>query len=209
MEYYSGGRREYRWRTEYRRKLLEQPFSHGFSETHPDSNFDGFCDQPYNPQSDLIDNYPLKISLNNARVTGNTIPSNMVQGKSYPITVTVKNTGTATWDPNYMLGGVGDSTGGCGKIRAVKDSRTDRYDGGAGPELHVLILDDPVGCGNIHTKYQMVQNNWFGQILSEKQVTVTPKKNTGLPWLLLLLHKTNDAAGRKHGTKRITTSSET
>jgi len=35
------------------------PSSTGFSETCLDSNSDGFCNQSYNPQGDLIDYYPL------------------------------------------------------------------------------------------------------------------------------------------------------
>jgi parallel beta-helix repeat protein len=48
------------------------PSSTGFSDTQPDSNNDGFCDQAYYPQSDLIDNYP----LHKTAVTGKT-PSGM------------------------------------------------------------------------------------------------------------------------------------
>ena len=33
----------------------------------------------------------------NAQVISNTIPATMIGGKSYPVTVTMKNTGTMTW----------------------------------------------------------------------------------------------------------------
>jgi len=36
------------------------PSSTGFSDTQTDSNNDGFCDQLYNPQKDIVDKYPLK-----------------------------------------------------------------------------------------------------------------------------------------------------
>ena len=52
------------------------PSSTGFSDTHSDSNLDGFSDQPYNPSSELIDQYPLhifkvtpSISLNGSSLT--------------------------------------------------------------------------------------------------------------------------------------------
>ena len=172
------------------------PSSTGFSETQPDSNIDGFCDQPYkpqyNPQDGLIDNFPLhKTSLNDAQFTGNTIPSNMLRGKSYPITVTVKNIGKAIWDSNYMLGGVGDSTGDAAKFGPLRIGIPRGTTVGPGQSYTFSFSVIPGVAGTFTPMYQIVQSNWFGQILS-KQVTVTPisvlpVKIAKSPWLQLLL----------------------
>ena len=49
----------------------------------------------------------------NAQLVSNTIPSSMIAGQSYPVSVTMKNTGSMTWNEASMirLGGVGDGTG--------------------------------------------------------------------------------------------------
>lgn len=157
--------------------------STGFSDTQPDSNFDGFCDQPYNHPVGLIDNYPLKTILNNALFTRNTIPSKMVQGKSYPITITVMNTGTATWDSSYALGSVSDSMGDAAKFGPLRIGIPTDTTVAPFQSYTFSFLMTPSVTGTLMPKYQMVQSNWFGQILS-KQITVTP---VGFPWMLLLL----------------------
>ena len=49
----------------------------------------------------------------NAQVISTSIPSSMNAGQSYPVSITMKNTGSMTWDETnrIRLGGVGDGTG--------------------------------------------------------------------------------------------------
>jgi hypothetical protein len=97
-----------------------------------------------------------------------------------------KNTGTATWDSNYKLGGVGDSTGDAAKFGPLRIAVPAGTTVAPGQSYAFSFSMTPSAAGTFTPMYQMVQSNWFGQILS-KQVTVAPLKNTGLPWLLLLL----------------------
>ena len=50
-------------------------------------------------------------TVNNAQAVGSTIPTTMIPGFSYNVSVTMKNTGTTTWTKaaGYRLGAGGDS----------------------------------------------------------------------------------------------------
>ena len=50
-------------------------------------------------------------AANNAQLVGSTIPTTMIPGFSYNVSVTMKNTGTTTWTKatGYRLGSLGDS----------------------------------------------------------------------------------------------------
>jgi parallel beta-helix repeat protein len=153
------------------------PSSTGFSETCLDSNSDGFCDQSYNPQGDLIDYYPLHISTIDAQVTINTIPTSMVAGQSYPVTVTMKNTGTITWSETSLirLGGVGDTGGDASKFGDTRfsiPSGTSVVPGQQYP--FTFTMTAPASAGTYTPTYRMVWDGhqWFGaQTSTTVQVT--------------------------------------
>ena len=153
------------------------PSSTGFSETCLDSNSDGFCNQSYNPQGDLIDYYPLHISTIDAQVTINTIPTSMVAGQSYPVTVTMKNTGTITWSETSLirLGGVGDTGGDASKFGDTRfsiPSGTSVVPGQQYP--FTFTMTAPASAGTYTPTYRMVWDGhqWFGaQTSTTVQVT--------------------------------------
>jgi hypothetical protein len=53
---------------------------------------------------ELTPNVAVSVTGNAAISTGQTIPTSMIGGRVYPISVTMKNTGTTTWAGNHRLG---------------------------------------------------------------------------------------------------------
>jgi parallel beta-helix repeat protein len=162
------------------------PSSTGFSEKCLDSNFNGFCDQSYNPQSDLIDRYPLHpiSSTNDAQVTGNTIPSAMVGGQSYPVTLTMMNTGTMTWNEASMIRlGNANADAYTFKLPDVGGYRVSLPAGTsvAPGESYTFswTVTAPTTVGTYTPTYQMVWDGhqWFGQKASQTLVVTVPAVN--------------------------------
>jgi hypothetical protein len=145
----------------------------GFSDTHPDSNNDGFCDQPYNPKSDLIDQYPLhKVAVFN--VTPGSLNFGTVPvGSTTDLTVTVKNTGGNTLTGNATTAAPFSIVSG------------GSYSLGADLSQVVTIRYQPTSPGT-HTG-TVVFTGGSGATVPVTGKTSTGKTSAGMPWLMLLL----------------------
>ena len=107
----------------------------------------------------------------NARMVSATIPATMNAGQSYPVSVTVKNTGSISWNEATVirLGAVGDTAGvaykfGPGRIR---------YSGWnqclpGSDYTFTFSMTAPATPGTFTPVYQMVWEGeqWFGEQLS-------------------------------------------
>ena len=112
-----------------------------------------------------------------AAVVSDTIPSVMVPGQSYNVTVTMQNTGTMPWTETdtIRLGPVGDSAGDAylfnpGRIKIPAGTTVapgQRYEFG-------FTMTAPSTARTYTPKYRMVWvgHKWFGQTL-EKSIIVT------------------------------------
>ena len=126
-----------------------QPNGAGFSEITPDSDGDGICDMPYMIGYGITDSLPLHMTsnpqlLDNAEITANSIPSTMNAYQSYPVTITVKNTGTNTWNRNllYRLGGVGDGSGVAILFGPTRINLPTGTTVGPGQRVHLFVYHD-------------------------------------------------------------------
>jgi len=103
----------------------------------------------------------------NAQVISTTIPSSMVAGQSYPVSVTMKNTGRMTWSEASMirLGGIGDGSGDAYKFgpALIKIPAGTKVLPGA-QYTFTFTMTAPATPGSYFPKYRMVRNGyeWFG-----------------------------------------------
>jgi hypothetical protein len=111
--------------------------------------------------------------LVDADVVSHTIPGTMTAGQNYPVTVTMKNTGTMAWTEADLirLGGVGDTGGDAWEFGG------ERYYIASGASVapgewytFPFTMTAPVTTGTYTPIYQMVWDGheWFGD-----QTTVT------------------------------------
>ncbi|MFA5332765.1 MAG: PKD domain-containing protein [Methanoregula sp.] len=103
----------------------------------------------------------------NAQYISDTIPATMNAGQSYTVSVTMKNTGTMTWNEasRIRLGGIGDGTGDAAKFgpaRIYLPKGTDVLPGAQ--YTFTFTMTAPVTAGSYTPKYQMVWelHQWFG-----------------------------------------------
>ncbi len=123
------------------------------------------------------------VHFNDAAYVSNTIPSSMQTGKSYSVSVTMKNLGSTTWTraAEYKLGAVGDSDP-FGTTRVLLDSSDS-----IGPEQSkrfTWTMTAPSSPGTYTTDWRMMREGveWFGSTHSESvTVTLSPPTITGHP----------------------------
>ena len=146
------------------------PSSTGFSSTHLDNNSDGFCDQPYQSQSDLIDNYPLHIltesintvtNLDETNVLG--LPDNahwdIIKSGTYILTYspavinTNNNYAVRIFASDVIFDGNGKTITGPG--RGVVES---------GPSYYGIRVNTGTLTQNVTVKNVVVANKNFGVI---------------------------------------------
>ncbi|WP_424357759.1 NBR1-Ig-like domain-containing protein [Methanocella sp. MCL-LM] len=108
---------------------------------------------------------------NAAKVSDN-IPSTMLAGKTYPISITMTNSGNMPWTANdqFSLGAVGESTGDAAKFTA---KRLRMPAGTVIPpgESYTWTMNmvAPTTSGTYNPQYQMVWDGhtWFGQTIGK------------------------------------------
>ena len=104
----------------------------------------------------------------NAQVVATSIPSAMNSGQSYPVSVTMKNTGSMTWNEESMvrLGGVGDGTGDAAKFGSVRMKIPAGTSVSPGSQYTFsFTMTPPAITGSFTPRYQMVWegHQWFGE----------------------------------------------
>jgi PKD repeat protein len=120
----------------------------------------------------------------NAQVISTTIPSSMVAGQSYPVSVTMKNTGRITWDEASLirLGGINDGSSDANKFGTtlIKIPTGTKVLPGA-QYTFTFTMTAPASAGSYVPKYRMVRNGyeWFGaQVTKTIQVV---NQTAGVP----------------------------
>ncbi len=116
----------------------------------------------------------------NARMVSATIPATMNAGQSYPVSVTVKNTGSISWNEATMirLGAVGDRAGVAYKFGPGRIDIPAGTSVSPGSEYtFTFSMTAPATPGTFTPVYQMVWEGeqWFGEQLS---TTVTVSGGT-------------------------------
>ena len=116
-----------------------------------------------------------------AEIVSDTIPATMVAGRQYYVSVTVKNTGTATWQESeeHKLGAVNDSdpfAGGRCNLNSGESVPPDAV------KSFWFTMTAPGTTGTYTTDWRMVHEgvHWFGHPLV-KQVSVTNGPDTTPP----------------------------
>ena len=101
-----------------------------------------------------------------AAIVADTLPAVMLAGKSYPVTITLRNDGTDTWDEKdlYRLGVVGDD----GTFAASRQLLGYGVSIEPGQQYTFsFMMTAPVTAGTYGTGWSMVHDGveWFGQAL--------------------------------------------
>ena len=111
------------------------------------------------------------VSADDARIIGNSMPSNMKAGKRYFVTVTVRNTGETCWNAEtFKLGAVGDSD----PFTSTRNSMASRVTVMPNRQYTFrFVMTAPSTPGTYTTDWQMTHERirWFGGVVS-KQVRV-------------------------------------
>jgi tripartite motif-containing protein 71 len=117
----------------------------------------------------------------NAVVVSNTIPSSMVAGQSYPVSITMQNTGNVNWTAAelFRLGAVGGSSGDAAKFGVQRVNITPGTIVQPGQSYTFsFTMVAPGTAGTYNPSYQMVWDGhqWFGGILTKTIVVsaITP-----------------------------------
>lgn len=108
-----------------------------------------------------------------------TIPDSMVGGKTYTVTLTVRNDGEATWSEKemYRLGGMGDSDPFVNARQYFPQEQNVRtgqtYD-------FTFIMTAPLASGIYTSDWQMLQESitWFGDQFTKKVTVTSPYSKT-------------------------------
>ncbi|GIO86403.1 hypothetical protein J25TS5_33350 [Paenibacillus faecis] len=108
-----------------------------------------------------------------ATVIKDTIPDSMITGKSYTVTITVRNDGESTWSEKemYRLGGMGDSDPFANARQYLPQGQNIQ----TGQTCNFTFTMTAPNASGIYTSdWQMLQEGvtWFGEKLV-KQITVT------------------------------------
>ena len=119
------------------------------------------------------DNVAVKDGTNDAVVVSESVPSSMTAGQTYPVSVTVQNTGTSTWstDNLYRLGSQNpqdNATWGLGRVELP---------GPVPPGASVTFnfsVAAPSAVGSYNFQWRMVEDNveWFGGYADNVAVNV-------------------------------------
>lgn len=114
--------------------------------------------------------------LNNAQFISQSVPTSMVAGQRYPVSVTMKNTGTSTWTAanNYRLGSQNPQDNlrwGTGRVYL---SPSDSIKPGANKTFYFTITA-PSTPGTYNFQWKMLRENvqWFGAYTTNTKITVS------------------------------------
>lgn len=122
---------------------------------------------------DVIKNYV--VGKKDAEIVNHTIPASMIGGKSYNVSITVKNTGQTSWTEAemYRLGAAGDSDPLSADTRYILDPNESIEPGQS--KTFNFIMKAPNDAMTYTTDWRMLCEHveWFGQTLVT-QVKVTP-----------------------------------
>ena len=123
-------------------------------------------------------NIEVKNVLNNARFVSQTVPATMEAGKTYPISVVMKNIGTTDWVQDsanpYRLGD--DSwTWGLGRVELASGETISPNES----KTFTFNITAPAQAGQYDMQWQMVQENveWFGDQTEKVNITVVDYNN--------------------------------
>jgi len=112
------------------------------------------------PRDDCLPHY-------DAQIVSDTIPTTMIAGQSYPVTITVRNTGRNTWtrDNGYMLGAVDDDDAFASELRiwlpsGVEVQTDETY-------TFEVEMTAPGYATTLLTDWRMVREGvrWFGEMI--------------------------------------------
>ncbi len=111
---------------------------------------------------------------NGAAFVSQSVPASMVLGQSYPVSVTMRNTGTNTWTAAsaHHLGSQNpqdNGTWGLGRVYLP-------YDVPPGASVTFAFTATPPGAGVFNFQWRMVQDGveWFGDLTQNVSVAVLP-----------------------------------
>lgn len=118
------------------------------------------------------------IPIVESQLVSSTIPTTMIAGQAYPVSVTMKNIGTMTWNETSLirLGGVGDGSGDAAKFgsaRIVIPTGTNVIQNQQ--FTFNFTMTGPQTTGTYQPQYRMVwdEHQWFGNS-STNTVLITP-----------------------------------
>ncbi|MCM3748351.1 NBR1-Ig-like domain-containing protein [Paenibacillus pasadenensis] len=120
------------------------------------------------------------LTQNAATIMSNTIPDVMAKGHYYPVTVTVRNDGQATWSEGalYRLGGAGDKDPFAGTRQLMGSNQV-----GTGQTYNfTIMMKAPETLGTYTTDWQMVQDRveWFGATLTKTVTVIEGTRNASI-----------------------------
>ena len=103
----------------------------------------------------------------NAQYISDTIPSIMNAGQTYTVSITMKNSGSMTWNEagKIRLGGIGDGTGDAGKFGSTRIAIPAGTSVKPGAQYTFTFrMTAPLKAGSYTPKYRMVweEHQWFG-----------------------------------------------
>jgi C1A family cysteine protease len=119
----------------------------------------------------------VSVAVPNAAFVSDTIPISMARGGSYPVSITMRNSGNANWTAadNFRLGGVGDASGDAGKFGVLRVSISPGIVVQPGQSYTFsFTMTAPGTAGTYHPAYRMVWDGhqWFGET-DTKTISVT------------------------------------
>jgi PKD repeat protein len=123
----------------------------------------------------------------NAQVISTTVPSSMNAGQSYPVSITMKNTGTMSWneESTIQLGGIGGDTGNAAQFGQYRMSIPAGISVDSGDQYRfTFTMTAPATPGNFTPKYRMIYDGyqWFGARVSRTiQVVSVKTAAAGIP----------------------------
>jgi hypothetical protein len=120
-----------------------------------------------------------------ADYVGDTIPGTMAPGQQYGVSVTMRNTGTATWSENemYRLGAVGNSDPFYPSARVMLPANVSVPPGQT--YTFTFTMAAPTTTGTYSTNWRMVHENvdWFGATLARQiAIAFPPPNGDSWPW---------------------------
>jgi alkylated DNA repair dioxygenase AlkB len=150
------------------------------------------------------DNVSIQDGMNNAAFVSQTVPTQMTVGQSYPVSVTVKNTGTSTWTSAnlYRLGSQNpqdNNTWGLGRVELPASVAP-----GATTTFNFNVVAPPA-AGNYNFQWRMVEDSvqWFGSYSTN--VVVAASQGSGPPAPSNVVTYSYDLAGNIIGIARKST----
>ncbi|HEX3028929.1 MAG TPA: leucine-rich repeat protein [Clostridia bacterium] len=115
---------------------------------------------------------------NDAVIVSDTIPANMTAGQSYKVSVTLKNTGSNTWNAatNYRLGAVGNNDP---FTTARQTMTTGEAIGVNQQKTFTFTMKAPSTPGTYTTDWQMLKEGvaWFGKALTKQIKVISSQPN--------------------------------